>query len=154
MENEELKPLQAQESKERENNTQEQKEDLKIDKNAILGRTLRENKDLKKEIEKLKNNLNVLLVSKEQEKKELDFFQDFKSLGGIEKNFQDFKNKHYEEIKELEKENFNDYILKAKEITPWAFANNEFETKNKVEEVKEIKKSNLVKGTLYKKTNI
>ena len=106
------------------------------------------------EIEKLKNNLNVLLVSKEQEKKELDFFQDFKSLGGIENNFQDFKNKHYEEIKELEKENFNDYILKAKEITPWAFMNNEFETKNKVEEIKEIKKSNLVKGTLYKKTNI
>jgi len=118
MENEDLKPLQAQESNEKVKDTQEQKEDLKIDKNAILGRTLRENKDLKKEIEKLKNNLNVLLVSKEQEKKELDFFQDFKSLGGIENNFQDFKNKHYEEIKDLEKENFNDYILKAKEITP------------------------------------
>lgn len=154
MENEVLSPLQAQESEVKDNKTQEQKEDLKIDKNAILGRTLRENKDLKKEIEKLKNNLNVLLVSKEQEKKELDFFQDFKNLGGIENNFQDFKNKHYEEIKELEKENFNDYILKAKEITPWAFSNNEFETKNKIEEVKEIKKSNLVKGTLYKKTNI
>ena len=115
----------------------------------LLGKTLRENKKLQKEIAELKTTFAI-------KEKEQDIKADFLKLGGKDNAFSDWLNKHKQEVLEIQdKEVLPEIIKNTKENTPWAF---EVEKATGVvnsfnDNEKDIKtyESDLYLNTIYKK---
>ena len=119
------------------------------DLQVLLGKTLRENKKLQKEIAELKTTFAI--------KEKVDNIkQDFIKFGGKDIAFNDWLNKHKQEVLEVEdKEVLQEIIKNTKESTPWAF---EVEKATGVvnsfnDNEKDIKtyESDLYLNTIYKK---
>lgn len=119
------------------------------DLQVLLGKTLRENKKLQKEIAELKTTFAI--------KEKVDNIkQDFIKFGGKDIAFNDWLNKHKQEILEVkDKEVLQEIIKNTKEKTPWAF---EIEKATGVvnsfnDNEKDIKtyESDLYLNTIYKK---
>ena len=119
------------------------------DLQVLLGKTLRENKKLQKELAELKTNFAI-------KEKADNIKQDFIKFGGKDIAFNDWLNKHKQEVLEVEdKEVLQEIIKNTKESTPWAF---EVEKATGVvnsfnDNEKDIKtyKSDLYLNTIYKK---
>lgn len=119
------------------------------DLQVLLGKTLRENKKLQKEIAELKTNFAI-------KEKADNIKQDFIKFGGKDIAFNDWLNKHKQEVLEVEdKEVLQEIIKNTKEKTPWAF---EIEKATGVvnsfnDNEKDIKtyESDLYLNTIYKK---
>lgn len=119
------------------------------DLQVLLGKTLRENKKLQKELAELKINFAI-------KEKEQDIKADFLKLGGKDNAFSDWLNKHKQEVLEIQdKEVLPEIIKNTKESTPWAF---EVEKATGVvnsfnDNEKDIKtyESDLYLNTIYKK---
>lgn len=130
------------------NEMQEQKE------KSILGSTLRENKQLKKEIESLKNELKLTVEGHKREQRVNILKEKFEALGGDLECFKDYTKKHYEELENLQENDFDNFINKTKEETKWAFKKELFTDINRaINKGNEHynKESNLIEGTIYKK---
>lgn len=85
------------------------------DLQVLLGKTLRENKKLQKEIAELKTTFAI-------KEKADNIKQDFIKFGGKDIAFNDWLNKHKQEVLEVEdKEVLQEIIKNTKEKTPWAF---------------------------------
>ena len=116
---------------------------------VLLGKTLRENKKLQKELAELKINFAI-------KEKEQDIKAGFLKLGGKDNAFNDWLNKHKQEVLEIQdKEVLPEIIKNTKESTPWAF---EVEKATGVvnsfnDNEKDIKtyESDLYLNTIYKK---
>lgn len=116
---------------------------------VLLGKTLRENKKLQKELAELKTNFAI-------KEKADNIKQDFIKFGGKDIAFNDWLNKHKQEVLEVEdKEVLQEIIKNTKEKTPWAF---EIEKATGVvnsfnDNEKDIKtyESDLYLNTIYKK---
>lgn len=119
------------------------------DLQVLLGKTLRENKKLQKEIAELKTTFAI-------KEKADNIKQDFIKFGGKDIAFNDWLNKHKQEVLEVEdKEVLQEIIKNTKEKTPWAF---EIEKATGVvnsfnDNEKDIKtyESDLYLNTIYKK---
>lgn len=119
------------------------------DLQVLLGKTLRENKKLQKELAELKTNFAI-------KEKADNIKQDFIKFGGKDIAFNDWLNKHKQEVLEVEdKEVLQEIIKNTKEKTPWAF---EIEKATGVvnsfnDNEKDIKtyESDLYLNTIYKK---
>ena len=119
------------------------------DLQVLLGKTLRENKKLQKEIAELKTTFAI-------KEKADNIKQDFIKFGGKDIAFNDWLNKHKQEVLEVEdKEVLQEIIKNTKESTPWAF---EVEKATGVvnsfnDNEKDIKtyESDLYLNTIYKK---
>lgn len=119
------------------------------DLQVLLGKTLRENKKLQKEIAELKTTFAI-------KEKADNIKQDFIKFGGKDIAFNDWLNKHKQEVLEVEdKEVLQEIIKNTKEKTPWAF---EVEKATGVvnsfnDNEKDIKtyESDLYLNTIYKK---
>lgn len=119
------------------------------DLQVLLGKTLRENKKLQKEIAELKTTFAI-------KEKANNIKQDFIKFGGKDIAFNDWLNKHKQEVLEVEdKEVLQEIIKNTKEKTPWAF---EIEKATGVvnsfnDNEKDIKtyESDLYLNTIYKK---
>lgn len=119
------------------------------DLQVLLGKTLRENKKLQKEIAELKTNFAI-------KEKADNIKKDFIKFGGKDIAFNDWLNKHKQEVLEVEdKEVLQEIIKNTKENTPWAF---EVEKATGVvnsfnDNEKDIKtyESDLYLNTIYKK---
>lgn len=119
------------------------------DLQVLLGKTLRENKKLQKEIAELKTNFAI-------KEKADNIKQDFIKFGGKDIAFNDWLNKHKQEVLEVEdKEVLQEIIKNTKESTPWAFevekatgVVNSFNDNNK--DIKTYE-SDLYLNTIYKK---
>lgn len=122
-----------------------QNDSLKV----LLGKTLRENKKLQKEIAELKTTFAI-------KEKADNIKQDFIKFGGKDIAFNDWLNKHKQEVLEVkDKEVLQEIIKNTKESTPWAF---EVEKATGVvnsfnDNEKDIKtyESDLYLNTIYKK---
>ena len=116
---------------------------------VLLGKTLRENKKLQKEIAELKTTFAI-------KEKADNIKQDFIKFGGKDIAFNDWLNKHKQEVLEVQdKEVLQEIIKNTKESTPWAF---EVEKATGVvnsfnDNEKDIKtyESDLYLNTIYKK---
>lgn len=119
------------------------------DLQVLLGKTLRENKKLQKEIAELKTTFAI-------KEKADNIKQDFIKFGGKDIAFNDWLNKHKQEVLEVkDKEVLQEIIKNTKEKTPWAF---EIEKATGVvnsfnDNDKDIKtyESDLYLNTIYKK---
>ena len=119
------------------------------DLQVLLGKTLRENKKLQKEIAELKTTFAI-------KEKADNIKQDFIKFGGKDIAFNDWLNKHKQEVLEVkDKEVLQEIIKNTKESTPWAF---EVEKATGVvnsfnDNEKDIKtyESDLYLNTIYKK---
>lgn len=119
------------------------------DLQVLLGKTLRENKKLQKEIAELKTTFAI-------KEKADNIKQDFIKFGGKDIAFNDWLNKHKQEVLEVkDKEVLQEIIKNTKENTPWAF---EVEKATGVvnsfnDNEKDIKtyESDLYLNTIYKK---
>lgn len=119
------------------------------DLQVLLGKTLRENKKLQKELAELKINFAI-------KEKADNIKQDFIKFGGKDIAFNDWLNKHKQEVLEVnDKEVLQEIIKNTKEKTPWAF---EVEKATGVvnsfnDNEKDIKtyESDLYLNTIYKK---
>lgn len=119
------------------------------DLQVLLGKTLRENKKLQKEIAELKTTFAI-------KEKADNIKQDFIKFGGKDIAFNDWLNKHKQEVLEVEdKEVLQEIIKNTKESTPWAFevekatgVVNSFNDNNK--DIKTYE-SDLYLNTIYKK---
>ena len=119
------------------------------DLQVLLGKTLRENKKLQKEIAELKTNFAI-------KEKADNIKQDFIKFGGKDIAFNDWLNKHKQEVLEVkDKEVLQEIIKNTKENTPWAFAEekatgvvNSFNDNEK--DIKTYE-SDLYLNTIYKK---
>lgn len=119
------------------------------DLQVLLGKTLRENKKLQKEIAELKTTFAI-------KEKADNIKQDFIKFGGKDIAFNDWLNKHKQEVLEVkDKEVLQEIIKNTKEKTPWAF---EVEKATGVvnsfnDNEKDIKtyESDLYLNTIYKK---
>lgn len=119
------------------------------DLQVLLGKTLRENKKLQKEIVELKTTFAI-------KEKADNIKQDFIKSGGKNNAFNDWLNKHKQEVLEVEdKEVLQEIIKNTKESTPWAFevekatgVVNSFNDNNK--DIKTYE-SDLYLNTIYKK---
>lgn len=119
------------------------------DLQVLLGKTLRENKKLQKEIAELKTTFAI-------KEKADNIKQDFIKFGGKDIAFNDWLNKHKQEVLEVkDKEVLQEVIKNTKESTPWAF---EVEKATGVvnsfnDNEKDIKtyESDLYLNTIYKK---
>lgn len=119
------------------------------DLQVLLGKTLRENKKLQKEIAELKTTFAI-------KEKADSIKQDFIKFGGKDIAFNDWLNKHKQEVLEVkDKEVLQEIIKNTKEKTPWAF---EVEKATGVvnsfnDNEKDIKtyESDLYLNTIYKK---
>lgn len=119
------------------------------DLQVLLGKTLRENKKLQKEIAELKTTFAI-------KEKADNIKQDFIKFGGKDIAFNDWLNKHKQEVLEVkDKEVLQEIIKNTKESTPWAF---EVEKATGVvnsfnDNEKDIKtyESDLYLNTVYKK---
>ena len=119
------------------------------DLQVLLGKTLRENKKLQKEIAELKTNFVI-------KEKADNIKQDFIKFGGKDIAFNDWLNKHKQEVLEVkDKEVLQEIIKNTKENTPWAFAEekatgvvNSFNDNEK--DIKTYE-SDLYLNTIYKK---
>lgn len=119
------------------------------DLQVLLGKTLRENKKLQKEIAELKTNFAI-------KEKADNIKQDFIKFGGKDIAFNDWLNKHKQEVLEVkDKEVLQEIIKNTKENTPWAFeiekatgVVNSFNDNNK--DIKTYE-SDLYLNTIYKK---
>lgn len=119
------------------------------DLQVLLGKTLRENKKLQKEIAELKTTFAI-------KEKADNIKQDFIKFGGKDIAFNDWLNKHKQEVLEVQdKEVLQEIIKNTKEKTPWAF---EVEKATGVvnsfnDNEKDIKtyESDLYLNTIYKK---
>lgn len=119
------------------------------DLQVLLGKTLRENKKLQKEIAELKTTFAI-------KQKADNIKQDFIKFGGKDIAFNDWLNKHKQEVLEVkDKEVLQEIIKNTKESTPWAF---EVEKATGVvnsfnDNEKDIKtyESDLYLNTIYKK---
>lgn len=119
------------------------------DLQVLLGKTLRENKKLQKELAELKTNFAI-------KEKADNIKQDFIKFGGKDIAFNDWLNKHKQEVLEVkDKEVLQEIIKNTKESTPWAF---EVEKATGVvnsfnDNEKDIKtyESDLYLNTIYKK---
>lgn len=119
------------------------------DLQVLLGKTLRENKKLQKEIAELKTTFAI-------KEKADNIKQDFIKFGGKDIAFNDWLNKHKQEVLEVkDKEVLQEIIKNTKEKTPWAF---EIEKATGVvnsfnDNEKDIKtyESDLYLNTIYKK---
>ena len=119
------------------------------DLQVLLGKTLRENKKLQKEIAELKTNFAI-------KEKADNIKQDFIKFGGKDNAFNDWLSKHKQEVLEVkDKEVLQEIIKNTKENTPWAF---EVEKATGVvnsfnDNEKDIKtyESDLYLNTIYKK---
>lgn len=119
------------------------------DLQVLLGKTLRENKKLQKEIAELKTTFAI-------KEKADNIKQDFIKFGGKDIAFNDWLNKHKQEVLEVQdKEVLQEIIKNTKESTPWAF---EVEKATGVvnsfnDNEKDIKtyESDLYLNTIYKK---
>ena len=119
------------------------------DLQVLLGKTLRENKKLQKELAELKTTFAI-------KEKADNIKQDFIKFGGKDNAFNDWLNKHKQEVLEVkDKEVLQEIIKNTKENTPWAF---EVEKATGVvnsfnDNEKDIKtyESDLYLNTIYKK---
>lgn len=119
------------------------------DLQVLLGKTLRENKKLQKELAELKTNFAI-------KEKADNIKQDFIKFGGKDIAFNDWLNKHKQEVLEVkDKEVLQEIIKNTKESTPWAFevekatgVVNSFNDNNK--DIKTYE-SDLYLNTIYKK---
>ena len=119
------------------------------DLQVLLGKTLRENKKLQKEIAELKTTFAI-------KEKADNIKQDFIKFGGKDIAFNDWLNKHKQEVLEVkDKEVLQEIIKNTKENTPWAFevekatgVVNSFNDNNK--DIKTYE-SDLYLNTIYKK---
>ena len=116
---------------------------------VLLGKTLRENKKLQKEIAELKTTFAI-------KEKADNIKQDFIKFGGKDIAFNDWLNKHKQEVLEVkDKEVLQEIIKNTKESTPWAFevekatgVVNSFNDNNK--DIKTYE-NDLYLNTIYKK---
>ncbi len=119
------------------------------DLQVLLGKTLRENKKLQKELAELKINFAI-------KEKEQDIKVDFLKLGGKDNAFSDWLNKHKQEVLEVQdKEVLPEIIKNTKENTPWAFveekATGVVNSFNDNEKDIKTYESDLYLNTIYKK---
>ena len=119
------------------------------DLQVLLGKTLRENKKLQKELQELKTNFAI-------KEKEQDIKNDFVKLGGKDFAFNDWLNKHKQEVLEVQdKEVLQEVIKNTKENTPWAFemqkATGVVNSFNDNEKDIKTYESDLYLNTIYKK---
>ena len=119
------------------------------DLQVLLGKTLRENKKLQKEIAELKTTFAI-------KEKADNIKQDFIKFGGKDIAFNDWLNKHKQEVLEVEdKEVLQEIIKNTKENTPWAFveekATGVVNSFNDNEKDIKTYESDLYLNTIYKK---
>ena len=119
------------------------------DLQVLLGKTLRENKKLQKEIAELKTTFAI-------KEKADNIKQDFIKFGGKDIAFNDWLNKHKQEVLEVEdKEVLQEIIKNTKENTPWAFveekATGVVNSFNDNEKDINTYESDLYLNTIYKK---
>lgn len=119
------------------------------DLQVLLGKTLRENKKLQKEIAELKTTFAI-------KEKADNIKQDFIKFGGKDIAFNDWLNKHKQEVLEVkDKEVLQEIIKNTKESTPWAFeaekATGVVNSFNDNEKDIKTYESDLYLNTIYKK---
>lgn len=119
------------------------------DLQVLLGKTLRENKKLQKEIAELKTTFAI-------KEKADNIKQDFIKFGGKDIAFNDWLNKHKQEVLEVkDKEVLQEIIKNTKEKTPWAFeigkATGVVNSFNDNEKDIKTYESDLYLNTIYKK---
>ena len=119
------------------------------DLQVLLGKTLRENKKLQKELAELKINFAI-------KEKADNIKQDFIKFGGKDIAFNDWLNKHKQEVLEVkDKEVLQEIIKNTKESTPWAFeaekATGVVNSFNDNEKDIKTYESDLYLNTIYKK---